>query len=590
MLSNIKAWRARRLSSSTAATTTAYAPDSYLSAKCFCGTVEFRDSQQRHVNIDKVFTNIIDRDNSWLDIRNPMMEEQAYPSSSGTQAPILLPNEVILQKFPSKKTMHRLSPWKLQNIKLRCKKCSHDKEVITKLVMAGLTLGSQPFGAALQNGRTKRTPEELTNTLLHEDVHYTLVQGARIGTLYVTSQRLIFVPKIPTAQGFSLPYKKLTSMKSIKATREFGEEAKWYFVCYWGLFMTPIEFSTKAQSEAFLKMCSNVQFEHTVSQHLPPPYYIRGSVNEDSCDEWSHEDNRLPSYMESEEALILHLKALGFWNCAHTSSCMSASSNSEEIRRNGTSTSHGREIEASSETLGRVLLQESRDGNVYTNNDAVIYANNSAASNTGSGPSPTLNAVATIITTIERQDSYSANGNITDQQPSGTFSDSDIQPRHSGLIIPAAHEALREDRHCRYLGQPDSERSVRSATQQMTASMRSNATREEPTSVSAPSDSNRMRAENNSALPSGVERGADQNRFLQRSLLICKLISAACQPLRDATDDDDPRMQTHVQELLQSLNFTEIERARAHKLLEYFDQFNNKTYSGSLKRDYLFPL
>lgn len=106
-----------------------------------------------------------------------------------------------------------------------------------------------------------------------------------------------------------------------------SDQGAWFFVCYEAAYITTIPFKNKARARSFLKLMSNIRFEQKVRQSLPPMYTMYGcsSLKGPCCTcaplcqacadrqlvDWSREDDKLPSYAESEEAVRQHLIDLG---------------------------------------------------------------------------------------------------------------------------------------------------------------------------------------------------------------------------------------------------------------------------------------
>ena len=183
--------------------------------------------------------------------------------------PILLPNELLLQKFSSKKSMYKPSEWKK-----KCQQC---------------------------------IPE---NSYKH------LADGSVLGSVYVSTDRIIFTPRSASHVGFSINIIDITSMQVIQchdgskaaatSTKSKPGLGQWYFMSYVNSNVITIPFSSKIRSKTFLKLIANIRFEHMVRKHLPPTY-----CNDDKNIDWINEDTNLPSYDESEQALRLYLISQG---------------------------------------------------------------------------------------------------------------------------------------------------------------------------------------------------------------------------------------------------------------------------------------
>jgi hypothetical protein len=113
-----------------------------------------------------------------------------------------------------------------------------------------------------------------------------------------------------------------------------SDAGQWYFLCYEGFYVCTIPFKNHTRARSFLKLIANIRFEQMVRRSLPPKYSLpagrerpcgcvaaatsRGvySVMCGACAgadnvDWDGEDERLPTYIESEEAVRQHLISLG---------------------------------------------------------------------------------------------------------------------------------------------------------------------------------------------------------------------------------------------------------------------------------------
>ncbi|KAK9449588.1 uncharacterized protein V1518DRAFT_405435 [Limtongia smithiae] len=216
------------------------------------------------------------------------------PTPVGNEDPILLPNEIVLQVFPKKLCSYRSTP----------------KE------KTGFFSLNEP-----------------------EYFHSYLTKKGRIGALWVTTQRLMFVPNQKGIKGCTIDILDLGPMKVIESDMQM-----WFFLAHVvdeHIFTVP--FSTQARTQAFLKLMTNLRFEHKVRQALPPPYrrssasfydangplpaltavLTNGSMDhperansiedimeegiEDEEEDWEDNERRLPSYEESENAVERYL-------------------------------------------------------------------------------------------------------------------------------------------------------------------------------------------------------------------------------------------------------------------------------------------
>ncbi|KAK9479459.1 hypothetical protein V1514DRAFT_278297 [Lipomyces japonicus] len=214
------------------------------------------------------------------------------PTPVGKVDPILLPNEIVLQVFPKKLCSFRVSTEK----------------------STGFFSYTEP-----------------------EYFHTYLTKKGKMGSLWVTSMRLIFVPDSSGSKGYSIDILDVTSMKTVESDLKV-----WFFLINLTTHIFTVPFSTQQRSQAFLKLISNLRFEHKVRQALPPPYrrksesfydcrrpsidtilslspqVSRGAGQEileeaieeaieDEVEDWADNDRHLPSYVESEHAVEKYL-------------------------------------------------------------------------------------------------------------------------------------------------------------------------------------------------------------------------------------------------------------------------------------------
>ncbi|KAK9241201.1 hypothetical protein V1525DRAFT_392425 [Lipomyces kononenkoae] len=207
------------------------------------------------------------------------------PTPEGTKDPILLPNEIVLQIFPKKLCSFRETPTS----------------------KPGFFSYSEP-----------------------EFFHSYLTKKGKMGALWVTTMRLMFVPNTPGSKGCSVGMLDIENMKTIESDLKV-----WFFVASLSTHIFTVPFSTQQRAQAFLKLMSNLRFEHKVRQSLPPPYRrksesvydcprpsidsitLPGSPGSDMGSieeaieveeaEWADNDRHLPTYAESEGAVERYL-------------------------------------------------------------------------------------------------------------------------------------------------------------------------------------------------------------------------------------------------------------------------------------------
>ncbi|ANB11840.1 hypothetical protein AWJ20_64 [Sugiyamaella lignohabitans] len=335
------------------------------------------------------------------------VSQVSYPNEppcpkGGSEDPIFLPNEVLLQRFSNRKSGLKLSKWKMEQQRLKCRRCSTATTASTNPDNTSSTSGRSSYTAggvtmsafaasasasasasatatsttsrcntsstsasvsASSTGNTtlecttltgstgsitvstqcpasyKYSSSGSTTAAITENCHDELSDQTHPGVIYVTSERLIFVPKSELIDGYTLDITSLSCMKAIESTKRV-----WFFVCYKdNNSIATIPFSSQARCQAFLRLIKNIRFEHMVRQCLPPRYThysipeeTNSTMDTDSDspadsnytlssstppndngssefqpDEWWYGDNQLPSYNDSEEALHKYLTNLG---------------------------------------------------------------------------------------------------------------------------------------------------------------------------------------------------------------------------------------------------------------------------------------
>jgi hypothetical protein len=75
--------------------------------------------------------------------------------------------------------------------------------------------------------------------------------------------------------------------------------------------MSTIPFASEVRAQSFLRLISNIRFEHNVKNCLPPTYNEKAEGEKDTRKKWVQADTKLPSYDESEHALKLFLVSKG---------------------------------------------------------------------------------------------------------------------------------------------------------------------------------------------------------------------------------------------------------------------------------------
>lgn len=221
--------------------------------------------------------------------------------------PILHPNEVLLQQFPNKMSMKRVS-------ELRIASRSRDQQRVPGLILPHTnnnnnnnntntntrTNKSNNHGHTSSSGSCSTSTSSAGSINAHyqekepetESDHGYLTRSGVKGTVYVTSERLLFVPNPKKHHGpltgtlasatpcrdleheFEISYSTIDTMRVVQSNQGFrGKPPRWYFVCYdFGIYVTTLPFRTLQHAESFLKLVANIRFEQMIRQSLPPRY------------------------------------------------------------------------------------------------------------------------------------------------------------------------------------------------------------------------------------------------------------------------------------------------------------------------------
>lgn len=258
------------------------------------------------------------------------------PIPVGGETPILLPNELLLQKFSSKSSGYRQSVIRLhqqrqrENLlqqqekeRLRLARGSDKDRFVASLKKGFKKMAGEPNGEASgaremamrNDGDTRRphtrastkasrpqpsaaarpasasSPSRFNLSLLKNllpnfappeaAVSY-LTNNTQTGAVWITTERLIFVPSKEGEKGFYVHIDNLDCMKVVCMAVCDVDYDYWshpqlskkpyFFVAYEGSNFLTVPFSTHARASSFLKLLSNIRFEHMVKSCLPPPY------------------------------------------------------------------------------------------------------------------------------------------------------------------------------------------------------------------------------------------------------------------------------------------------------------------------------
>lgn len=142
-----------------------------------------------------------------------------------------------------------------------------------------------------------------------------------IATVYVTTERLILVSNNSSAhqvQINALDAMKTAAIPSLNAnsppptSRSPTHQVELYTQ---NTNVTTIGFRSASRARSFLKLIANIRFELMIKTHLSPRYSdpcreVHCSKSEPCLCCWEHQDQVLPSYEQSEEAVRLYLVLL----------------------------------------------------------------------------------------------------------------------------------------------------------------------------------------------------------------------------------------------------------------------------------------
>ncbi|KAK9354090.1 hypothetical protein V1505DRAFT_384445 [Lipomyces doorenjongii] len=308
------------------------------------------------------------------------------PTPEGSKDPILLPNEIVLQIFPKKLCSHRETPTS----------------------KPGFFSCNEP-----------------------EFFHSYLTKKGKMGALWVTTMRLMFVPNASAAKGCSVGILDIENMKTIESDLKV-----WFFLANLTTHIFTVPFSTQQRAQAFLKLMSNLRFEHKVRQSLPPPYRRKsesvydcprpsidsllqpgspGSESEsigeaieeaiqDEEKEWADNDRHLPTYTESEDAVERYLIDRGLLredgtplmpvdSPVVTGGCGSEQDRSSSNVRSRTSTSTSRRRPIDYLRREPAVLQDHEEASTATMNELRRISSRSSAASANSVASTVMEGV-----------------------------------------------------------------------------------------------------------------------------------------------------------------------------------------------------
>ena len=251
--------------------------------------------------------------------------------------PILHPNEVLLQRFPNKLSMKCASELRLAVSPPPSKTGEEEPNRVVPHILPSGYIGYKPSNISQNDNATILNQNNVNNDnngclpgnkVTRETDHEYLTRSRVKGTVYVTSERLLFVPNPkkykPTSPDappiheleFEVFISSIDTMKVVES-----DQGTWFFVCYDGPYITTLQFRTEIRAQHFLKLVANIRFEQMVRQSLPPKYV---TPTKNACcsrgqrpvcatcaaldlADWNAEDEKLPTYGESEEALRQYL-------------------------------------------------------------------------------------------------------------------------------------------------------------------------------------------------------------------------------------------------------------------------------------------
>lgn len=162
----------------------------------------------------------------------------------GRSIPDLFPNEVLLQCLGRQVSKFETSEWirhKRYEIQIKCPKCILLSQLHSWVI--------DEEGVELENH------------------HRHLRSNTYRGRLYLTTERLVFVPRSPDHPGYSI---FISAISMLKIVRDLSGQP--YLLCYVKDKMAPLPFATIDQANAMLRRLANVRFEHLLRYHVTPEY------------------------------------------------------------------------------------------------------------------------------------------------------------------------------------------------------------------------------------------------------------------------------------------------------------------------------
>lgn len=287
-------------------------------------------------------------DSADLHQQNQQQQQQAQTD----MIPILHPNEVLLQRFPHKLSMKRVSELRLpvqppvsptpatraSQPTLRRFRSLNLREQLSRIASSrnDPATTASPASPLDSSCNPANQTFDISSACIHavpdhrpptsETSHEYLTRASIKGTLYVTSERLLFLPDltaIPADQTgldleFDVPISAIDTMRAVQS-----DAGAWFFVAYEGMYLTTLPFKNRVRAHSFLKLIANIRFEQMVRHSLPPKYttqargrpccaagshrpLCKGCAARELA-EWEAEDAKLPTYTESEEAVRQYL-------------------------------------------------------------------------------------------------------------------------------------------------------------------------------------------------------------------------------------------------------------------------------------------
>lgn len=162
----------------------------------------------------------------------------------GRNLPGLFPNEVLLQAMGRQVSKFEISEWirhQRHQTQIKCPKC-----IVLSQLHSWVIDG-------------EGVPSEIHPRHLRSNSYR--------GRLYLTTERLIFVPRKNEHPGYSI---FITAINMLKIVRDGSGQP--YLLCYVGEKVATLPFCSLEAAQTMLRRLANIRFEHLLRYHVAPEY------------------------------------------------------------------------------------------------------------------------------------------------------------------------------------------------------------------------------------------------------------------------------------------------------------------------------